>query len=32
MSIGDFIHLMTKFRMLLTAYKSLKAIMVVFVL
>ena len=32
MSRGDFILLMTKFRMLVTAYKSLGAIMAVFVL
>ena len=32
MSRGDFIHLMTKFRMLLTANKSLGAIMAVFML
>ena len=32
MSRGDFIHLMTKFRMLVTAYKSLRAIMAIFVL
>ena len=32
MSIGDFTHLMTKFRMLVTAYKRLGAIMAVFVL
>ena len=32
MSRGDFIHLMTKFRILLTACKSLKPIMVVFVM
>ena len=32
MSRGDFIHLMTKFKMLVTAYKSLGAIVVVFVL
>ena len=32
MSRGDFIHLKTKFRMLVTAYKSLGAIMAVFVL
>ena len=31
MSRGDFIHLMTKFRMVLTTYKSLKVIVVVFV-
>ena len=29
---GDFIHLMTKFKMLVTAYKSLEAIVAVFVL
>ena len=29
---GDFIHLMTKFKMLLTAYKSLGTIVAVFVL
>ena len=32
MSRGEFIHLMTKFRMLVTAHKSLGAIMVVFLL
>ena len=32
MSRGDFIHLMIKFRMLVTVYKSLEAIMAVFVL